>query len=66
MKYSYSGIENPCVGGSIPPQATIYINELGQPVRVGLFLFGKQDPELGLAPSLLDALLAKGSIPAAA
>jgi len=33
-------IENPCVGSSILPQATIKIKHLRQPLSVGVFVFG--------------------------
>ena len=33
-------IENPRVGGSIPPQATIRINELARPARLGFVVSG--------------------------
>jgi len=35
-----TNIENPRVGGSIPPQATIRINHLAQPLRLGFVVSG--------------------------
>ncbi len=39
-------IENPCVGGSIPPRAT---NNLGQPFSVGLYYFWRFPKQSGLS-----------------
>ena len=62
--HDFARIENPCVGGSIPPRATknMFDSAKRQPMQVGVFVLGrtKEGSDAGLSHAAVHAYTEMG------